>query len=266
MAGAGAFSVPPIGRVALLRAPAAVGLCVQRPRDRAQLSMVSAAERDASTAALKKPTTLEGQAVPSSMEEAVRRFFFGEEHAPRFLVAMLLAASALRLGGWGGLPDVGALDLVVVAAVAVFWAFQEWWLHKFLLHAPFKWLGTDIHVAHHERAFYHVSIDSMSLVVPWFIAAASLSYGLLPAHLAVTATGSYTCMGLFYEFVHYLAHTKVQPKNGFLRNIKSHHMKHHLVDDRYWQTFSWTQIDSILGTAPDAKELQEMAARRRTSA
>jgi hypothetical protein len=68
----------------------------------------------------------------------VRRFFFGEEHAPRFLVAMLLAASALRLGGWGGLPDVGALDLVVVAAVAVFWAFQEWWLHKFLLHAPFK--------------------------------------------------------------------------------------------------------------------------------
>ena len=42
--------------------------------------------------------------------------------------------------------------------------------------ATAQWLGTDIHVAHHERAFYHVSIDSMSLVVPWFIAAASLFY------------------------------------------------------------------------------------------
>ena len=68
-------------------------------------------------------------------QEAVQRFFFGEQHAPRFLVAMLLASCALRLGGWGGL---GALDLVVAAAVAVFWAFQEWWLHKYLLHAPFK--------------------------------------------------------------------------------------------------------------------------------
>ena len=46
--------------------------------------------------------------------------------------------SVVGVCGWGGLPDVGALDLVVVAAVAVFWAFQEWWLHKFLLHAPFK--------------------------------------------------------------------------------------------------------------------------------
>jgi hypothetical protein len=187
-------------------------------------------------------------------QSALRRFFFGEDHAPRFLVVALLASSALRLTG-AGMPMVGGLDAVVIAAVAVFWAFQEWWLHKYLLHAPFEvrhlthcvrswqtsyldsvflsiactsqdadtrfdyatgifppkfhahrplfalssshpsilpirfastrqWLGTDIHVGHHKRAFYHVSIDSMSLVVPWFIAAASLF------HVSVLDSGS----------------------------------------------------------------------------
>jgi len=33
---------------------------------------------------------------------------------------------------------VGWDDALVVGVVGVFWAFQEWWLHKFLLHAPFK--------------------------------------------------------------------------------------------------------------------------------
>jgi len=108
-----------------------------------------------------------------------------------------------------------------------------------------------------------VSIDSLSLVVPWFLAATALLHLILPAPLAITATFSYTMMGLFYEFVHYLAHTRVTPKWKFLRNIKSHHMKHHLIDDRYWQTFTITEIDTIMKTAPDAKELQRMAARRR---
>ena len=79
----------------------------------------------------------------------------------------------------------------------------------------------------------------------------------------MTATFAYTVMGLFYEFVHYLAHTKVQPKWEFLRNIKAHHMKHHLIDDRFWQTFTWTEIDRFMGTAPGAKELQRMAVWRK---
>ena len=126
-------------------------------------------------------------------------------------------------------------------------------------------MGTDIHVGHHERAFYHVSIDSLSLVIPWFIVAATLLHVILPAPLALTATCAYTTMGIFYEFVHYLAHTRVQPKSQFLRNIKSHHMKHHLIDDRFWHTFSWTEIDRIMGTAPSTAELQSMAAMRRST-
>ena len=29
-------------------------------------------------------------------------------------------------------------------------------------------------------------------------------------------------------------------------------MKHHLIDDAYWHTFSCTHIDTLLGTAPSA--------------
>ena len=53
----------------------------------------------------------------------------------------------------------------------------------------------------------------MSLVLPWFFTASLVLHLVLPAHLAMTATTTYTIMGLFYEFVHYLAHTKVQPKS-----------------------------------------------------
>jgi len=42
-------------------------------------------------------------------------------------------------------------------------------------------------------------------------------------------------------------------------------MKHHLIDDRYWHTFSWTEIDRIMGTAPDKEELRNMAALRRSA-
>ena len=87
-------------------------------------------------AQLKKPEMLDGVVVPETMEEALHRFFLGPEPAPRFLCAAMLICSALRFGP--KMHMVGWDDCLVVGVVGVFWAFQEWWLHKFLLHAPFK--------------------------------------------------------------------------------------------------------------------------------
>jgi len=87
-------------------------------------------------AQLKKPEILDGVVVPETMEEALHRFFLGPEPAPRFLCAAMLICSALRFGP--KMHMVGWDDSLVVGVVGVFWAFQEWWLHKFLLHAPFK--------------------------------------------------------------------------------------------------------------------------------
>jgi hypothetical protein len=122
-------------------------LCVRGPvaarpgarRTAGSLSMQHApAPELASTQRLKKPVVLQGQDVPNTMHAAVRRFFLGEENAPRFLVAALVLTGVLRICSGG----VGAVDVSVIGGVALFWAFQEWWMHKYLLHAPFEWLGT----------------------------------------------------------------------------------------------------------------------------
>jgi hypothetical protein len=66
----------------------------------------------------------------------------GEEHAPRFLLAALLVLGLVRGSGTSlmgtYMPIICMQDAFLAAAVVVFWAFQEWWMHKFLLHAPFK--------------------------------------------------------------------------------------------------------------------------------
>lgn len=83
LAGASAFFTAPVGRVMLqgrhrphppapagLRIGQGLSLAATRPRGSERLKMVAAAERDAPPPALKKPTTLEGQAIPASMEVA----------------------------------------------------------------------------------------------------------------------------------------------------------------------------------------------------
>jgi len=40
---------------------------------------------------------------------------------------------------------------------------QEWVIHAWLLHAPFDWVGTRIHVGHHQRPYFHVGAASWGL-------------------------------------------------------------------------------------------------------
>ncbi|EKX40615.1 hypothetical protein GUITHDRAFT_44036, partial [Guillardia theta CCMP2712] len=194
--------------------------------------------------------------VPATMERAIQRFFLGKDHSPRILVgavmAMAVSRAAMALVPGGETFD--HLDLLVLALVCQFWMFQEWWLHKYLLHS-FKWWGQEYHHQHHLLDYYYVSIDPVWLVVSWFLAAFGLFYLLLPTDLCLSATFAYSAMGLLYEFCHYLAHTKVMPKNRLLRAIKLHHMKHHFVDEDSWFAFSGLYIDSLLKTAPSGEEL-----------
>jgi len=202
--------------------------------------------------------------VPATMERAIQRFFLGKDHSPRILVgavmAMAVSRAAMALVPGGETFD--HLDLLVLALVCQFWMFQEWWLHKYLLHS-FKWWGQEYHHQHHLLDYYYVSIDPVWLVVSWFLAAFGLFYLLLPTDLCLSATFAYSAMGLLYEFCHYLAHTKVMPKNRLLRAIKLHHMKHHFVDEDSWFAFSGLYIDSLLKTAPSGEELVKIRNARR---
>ena len=70
LAGASAFVTAPVGCVVLRgrRVGQGLSLAATRPRSSERLKMVAASKRNATPPTLKKPTTLEGQAIPASME------------------------------------------------------------------------------------------------------------------------------------------------------------------------------------------------------
>jgi hypothetical protein len=72
LAGASAFFTAPVGCVMLRgrRVGQGLSLAATRPRGSERLKMVAAAKRYATPPTLKKPTTLEGQAIPASMKVA----------------------------------------------------------------------------------------------------------------------------------------------------------------------------------------------------
>jgi sterol desaturase/sphingolipid hydroxylase (fatty acid hydroxylase superfamily) len=69
--------------------------------------------------------------------------------------------------------------------------------------------------------------------------------------LAVTATIAYASAGLWYEWVHFIVHTRVKfPKNSYFDTCKTHHARHHLVSSDHWLAFSYPAVDDWLGTNP----------------
>jgi sterol desaturase/sphingolipid hydroxylase (fatty acid hydroxylase superfamily) len=70
--------------------------------------------------------------------------------------------------------------------------------------------------------------------------------------LATTATATYYSMGLAYEWLHYVVHTKwvPGPGNTFLRAIRRHHMLHHCRNEEYWLSFILPAVDGLFGTLP----------------
>ncbi len=149
------------------------------------------------------------QVVPTTLQEATATF---AAH-PTTITIVVGIVCMLGLRTATGEPWTGG-DAVTAACIAVFWVVQEWLIHKYLLHAPFEWLGSRIHHDHHKQTYHHVSIDPVGIVVPFMVTSAGVLYGLLhdTPSLAYTAIASYYVMGLTYEWVHFLVHTRYVPR------------------------------------------------------
>jgi hypothetical protein len=199
--------------------------------------------------------------VPTTMSEALATFFLSKDiHGPRLVVVLLLGFILQRVQiGWTG--NMAPWDDIGVAfSVILFWLLQEHVMHKYLLHSNFNWIGKCIHQEHHERPYHHVSIDPAPLIVGWFaVVHLLLRYVLmLPPHLALTTTIAYGIAGLFYEWTHYIVHTRVRFRHGsYWEHVKNHHARHHLVNNNHWFAFSLTQIDDIFGTNPKVSEVSK---------
>ena len=73
--------------------------------------------------------------------------------------------------------------------------------------------------------------------------------------LLFSALAAYWTAGLFYEFVHFAAHTRYVPKGNswparYLRAVRRHHILHHCRSERHWLAFTVPQVDALFGTLP----------------
>jgi hypothetical protein len=198
-------------------------------------------------------STVVVEKVPTKMSEAVRVFFFSGDLGPLYVGMMLLVFALWRLD----LQSFQFLDGVVFLAAIVFWWFQEHILHQRFLHSKLHWMGKEIHQMHHEKPYYHISIDPAGLLLGWMLTVhVLLRCLLLPSSLplALSATLGYSLAGLFYEWAHYIVHTKVRLKSPFWKAVKDNHIRHHLVNHHYWFGFSLPLIDDLFQTNPSVAD------------
>ena len=196
--------------------------------------------------------------LPTTMSEAIQTFFWSGDKGPSFVVLALVYFSVARLTlvveQAPTTMNLLLMEPVVFAASIIFWVVQEHVLHQRLLHSNFDWMGKIIHQEHHNKPYFHISVDPAWMLLGWLATAHLLCRQLLPLPLALTATLGYSLAGLFYEWSHYIVHTKVPLKSSFWKTVKQNHMRHHLVNDSYWFGFSLPMIDDLFGTNPPIRQ------------
>lgn len=197
--------------------------------------------------------------------QALRVFF--SRKGPRTIAGIAAGSWLARLV----LGPPGISDVVAAAAAIGVWPFQEWVLHKYVLHLePRTIAGRHVdpmfaraHRTHHADPR---DVDTTLLppqvivgVAPVATAGWLLAFGPRPA--AITAMATYTTMTLFYEWTHFIVHTNVKPLTSYGKLVRRNHRLHHYRHEDYWFGFTFPLVDRWFGTAPDP----DTVARSRTA-
>jgi len=194
-------------------------------------------------------------ASPRTLREALPVFL---RHAsPRVLLVCLSAAIAARVavGGWS------AWDVVPLAGILLYWPIQEWLIHVFILHAkPRRFFGRTVdfrvprkHRAHHREPWrldlLFIPMHSFLYSIPILVALWWLVTPSWP--LALTGITAHFALALHYEWVHFLVHTRVQPRNAYYQRLWRNHRRHHFKNEHYWYGVTMLGGDRLLGTGPE---------------
>ena len=195
-----------------------------------------------------------------SLAQALRVF---TRHASPFLLIMIIVSFvALRFGTD---HSFSTFELSIAGAVALYWPFQEWWMHRFLLHLPpIPWRGQSyemnfarVHRLHHaDPKDFKLIFLPLTAILAALIAFTAFFY-LLSGNQAYTYTwmATATTSTLLYEWVHFLTHTDYRPKGKYYRKIWRLHRLHHYKNEHYWYSFTVPWVDQWLGTGPQPKEV-----------
>lgn len=196
--------------------------------------------------------------LPKTFREAILTFM--RHSSTKFVMTILPALVISRLTM--SVPITILKDLPVAIAVYVLWYLQEWTVHYYMFHGGEKFRSVypfQFHDLHHDLPYFYVTIDSMKTQIVWLTCAAILAATVVilgaSKALTVTALTTYTMLGQFYEFSHFLSHTKV-PLSGYFQTVRTHHMKHHSEIHKPRKYLSmFPLVDKIMGTGGGRKNL-----------
>ncbi|KAL7533480.1 hypothetical protein ACHAXR_005260 [Thalassiosira sp. AJA248-18] len=200
----------------------------------------------------KQISEADDEAVPSTWTHALHRFFIGDIGPP----LVLLSISGFIYTRCHLSTPFSMTELTIFASAIFFWWIQEYFFHRVLLHSPLNWIGKSIHQSHHQKNYFHVSIDPPELLLGWLFTAHFMMKMILPWHTCLTATIGYALAGLGYEWSHYIVHTKVKAPPSLFSQMRDNHIRHHLVDDRYWYAFSVPAMDDLFDTNPNVRDVR----------
>ena len=164
-------------------------------------------------------------------------------------------------------------EIVLAFVVMLYWPFQEWWMHRWLLHMrPVRIFGktweshfAKVHRLHHEspedlRYVYLPLRDILSSLFAFVCISALLAR---QASWVCTFMAAATFSTLVYEWTHSLCHTTYKPKRFWFRKIWQLHRWHHYKNEAYWFSFTVPYLDQWLGTGPDHKAVPKSPTVRR---
>jgi hypothetical protein len=160
----------------------------------------------------------------------------------------------------------GRGDAVILVALPFYWAFQEYVLHRIVLHLePFSIgrLRVDPYFARKHREHHANPWSLPEIFLPLRIVVVAMAVNVLlwylatpTAALAWTGIAGIAAMSLVYEWIHYLTHTPYRPRSRYYTNICLSHRRHHFKNEHYWFGFVMPLVDVIFRTAPDYRAVE----------
>ncbi len=195
---------------------------------------------------------------------ATARLFL-RERSPQFLIVHLAAWLGARI--WLLTQgEVGRWDLAPLILIPLLQPLAEWLIHVFVLHHRprdlFGWRW-DYHAARYHRLHHRDPWDLRFVLMPVRTMIGGLGVGALGMWLITPNAGVWAtamvivaAFALYYEWVHFLTHTSYRPKGWLLTRQRRLHRLHHYKNERYWMGVTRHMGDMLLGTLPEASEVE----------
>jgi len=186
--------------------------------------------------------------------------FFGalwvtSKHSGPFMMLVFLGGSLIGRIVYG---NINIFDLFLPILSFFSLGFIEWSLHYYIWHEnplpiinkPLKTPLVRMHRLHHDfpddlnTLFFGWKAVVVATLLVWF----SVMIVFDDVGLALTLIFSFSLILFVHEYAHFVAHSNINPKALWLKEIINNHRLHHFKDETKWMGVSSTLPDKLFGT------------------